>query len=349
MVKGLLERLRDGESIIVAEGFLFEMERRGYIKSGSFVPEVVLDHPEVLRGLHEEFAHAGSDVVLAYTYYAHRHKMRMIEREDELEKMNREALRIAREVADKTETLMAGNICNTTVYQNGNEEAMAAAKAMFKEQIEWAVEGGADFIVGETFLEYGEAALALEAIKEYGKGLPAVIMVAANTTDKLVDGVGVAEACKKLEDDGAAIVGLNCFRGPGTIMDLLKEVRTVCKGPLAALPVPYRTTKEEPTFFAINVPGTEKRAFPLELQTCLCTREDIAKFAKEAKALGTQYVGLCCGNAPHYLRIVAEVYGKHPEASNYSPEMHKHFVFGSEEIITDHYTKTVKSLITGKA
>ena len=39
-----------------------------------------------------------------------------------------------------------------------------------KEQIQWAVKGGADFIVGETYGEFGEAMLALECIKEYGNG-----------------------------------------------------------------------------------------------------------------------------------------------------------------------------------
>ena len=51
----------------MAEGYLLEFERRGYLKSGAFVPEVVLDHPELVRQLHEEFIHAGSDVVLAFT------------------------------------------------------------------------------------------------------------------------------------------------------------------------------------------------------------------------------------------------------------------------------------------
>lgn len=36
--------------------------------------------------------------------------------------------------------------------------------------IGWAVEEGADYIMGETFSILGEAMLALECIKEYGKG-----------------------------------------------------------------------------------------------------------------------------------------------------------------------------------
>lgn len=64
--KGLLERL-DAGPVVVAEGYLFELERRGYLQAGSFVPEVVLDNPEVVTRLHEDFVHAGSEVVEAFT------------------------------------------------------------------------------------------------------------------------------------------------------------------------------------------------------------------------------------------------------------------------------------------
>jgi methionine synthase I (cobalamin-dependent) len=39
-----------------------------------------------------------------------------------------------------------------------------------QEQAQWAGEGGADFIVGETFTEYGEAKMCLDAILKHGKG-----------------------------------------------------------------------------------------------------------------------------------------------------------------------------------
>ena len=64
---GLLERFKDGETVIMAEGYLFEFERRGYLQAGHFVPEVVLEHPDLVKSLYEEFVHCGSDVVLAFT------------------------------------------------------------------------------------------------------------------------------------------------------------------------------------------------------------------------------------------------------------------------------------------
>src|SRR5580765_8660305 len=56
----LLQRLDQGP-VICAEGYLFELERRGYLQAGAFVPEVVLEYPEVVTQLHRDFVHAGSD------------------------------------------------------------------------------------------------------------------------------------------------------------------------------------------------------------------------------------------------------------------------------------------------
>ena len=67
---GLLDRLKSGP-VICAEGYLFELERRGYLQAGAFVPEAVVENPEVVKR-HEDFVHAGSDVVEALTYYADR-------------------------------------------------------------------------------------------------------------------------------------------------------------------------------------------------------------------------------------------------------------------------------------
>src|ERR1043165_2765655 len=136
---GLLERLASGP-VICAEGYLFELERRGYLQAGAFVPEVVLEHPEKVSELHREFVHAGSDVVEAFTYYAHREKMRIVGKEGLLEELNRNALGLAREVADEPGTRFAGDICNTNVFGPDDAGSKKAVQAMFDEQVSWAAE-----------------------------------------------------------------------------------------------------------------------------------------------------------------------------------------------------------------
>src|SRR5215212_8371344 len=168
----LLERLAQGP-VIRAEGYLFDFERRGYLQAGAVVPEVVLEHPELVTQLHREFVHAGSDVVEAFTYYAHREKLRLVGREDALEEINRTALRIAGDVARESGALLAGNICNTNVYNPDDRESQDAARAMFEEQVQWALDADVDFIIGETFQWGAEALTALEVIRATGR--PAVI------------------------------------------------------------------------------------------------------------------------------------------------------------------------------
>src|ERR1700716_2343877 len=129
--RDLLARLKNG-AVICAEGYVFELERRGYLQAGAFVPEVVLEHPEVVAQLHRDFVHAGSDVVEALTYYAHREKLRIIGREKDLEPINRRALDIAKPVAAESGAFFAGDICNTNVYDPADAASHKAVRAMFE-------------------------------------------------------------------------------------------------------------------------------------------------------------------------------------------------------------------------
>src|SRR5438552_14877325 len=117
--RGILDRLKQGV-VLGAEGYVFELERRGYIKAGPYVPEVVLDFPEAIKQLHREFLRAGSEVMVALTYYAHREKLKDVGREHDLEQMNRQAVRLANEVASEGDALVAGNICNTWAFDPDN-------------------------------------------------------------------------------------------------------------------------------------------------------------------------------------------------------------------------------------
>src|SRR5437773_10253406 len=146
---GLLDRLAIG-LVICAEGYLFEFERRGYLQAGAYVPEIVLERPDLVEALHREFVHAGSDVVEAFTYYAHRAKLRIIGRERDLERMNRAALRIAKQVARDTGALFAGDIRNTSIYGPDDAASHRQARRIFDEQIGWAVDAGVDCKIGRA-------------------------------------------------------------------------------------------------------------------------------------------------------------------------------------------------------
>jgi methionine synthase I (cobalamin-dependent) len=331
----LLERLARGP-VICAEGYLFELERRGYLQAGGFVPEVVLEHPEKVAELHREFVHAGSDVVEAFTYYAHREKLRIIGREEALEQINRQALSIAKEVADETGALLAGDVCNTNLYTG--PEADDVVRAMFEEQVAWAAEAGVGFVIGETFSWLGEALVATAVIKE--AGLPAVVMLTPHREGTAREGLSMAEGCRRLEAAGADVVGLNCSRGPDTLLPLLEEVRAAVTVPVAGLPVPYRTTHSHPTMQSLEDPRTADlvpgdRPFPTALDPFTCSRYEIAEFTRRAQEIGVDYLGVCCGAAPHHIRSMAEALGRTPPASRYTADLSKHYALGTDATLQD--------------
>ena len=294
---------------------------------------MVLEHPDLVEGLHRDFVHAGSDVVEAFTYYAHRAKMRMVNREGDLERINRTALRLAKKVARETDTLLAGNICNTSIYGAEDAKSHKQARRIFDEQIDWAMDAGVDFIVGETYSWGGEALLALEAIKRSGK--PAVITLAVPREGRMREGWSVGDTARRLEAAGAEVVGVNCSRGPATMMPLLREIRSAVSCHVAGLPVPYRTTPAEPTFQSLTDPNCavipDNRPFPAALVPFVCNRYEIAEFERGADAIGVRYLGVCCGAGPHHVRGLAEGLGRRPPASRYSPDMSKHILFGTDK------------------
>lgn len=345
--RNLLERL-ENETVICAEGFLFEAERRGYLASGEFVPELALENPEALKNIHIDFQHAGSDIVEAFTYNGHREKMRVIGKEDLLEPLNRAALKIAKEVADnpgegKEKNLLAGNVSNTNIWDSGDKNKQNEVRSMFAEMIGWASDEGADFIIGETFYYAEEAYMALEEIKKLG--LVSVLTISPMGENVMRDGVSVIDTCKELEQRGADVVGMNCFRGPNTMLPYLKEIRKSLECHIAALPIPYRTTKAQPTFFNLDdtngctCPAPHGRTFPTALDPLYCNRYEIHDFAKTASSLGIKYLGVCCGAAPMHIREVAEAVGKKVPASRYKEKMSNHFMYGTNKRIPIHISE----------
>lgn len=350
--RGLLERLEAG-AVLCAEGYLFELERRGYLQAGAYVPEVVLDHPQVVEQLHREFLRAGSDVMEAFTYYGHREKLRLIGKEDKLEPLQKKALALAQTVAAEAPgepALVAGNICNTNVYEPGNASSTREVSAMFDEQVAWALDAGVDYVVAETIAFHGEANLALESIKR--AGLPAVVTLAVHAdAESLRDGVAVIESLRRLEQAGADVVGLNCARGPRSMLPILKSIREAVSCHIAALPVPYRTGADQPNFQSLRdpacgcIPGDQP--FPTALDPFVCNRYEMAEFARVAFDMDIRYIGICCGGAPHHVRAMAEALGRTPPASKYSPDLSKHYALGDNATLKQHNRDYARKLTGG--
>jgi betaine-homocysteine S-methyltransferase len=124
------------------------------------------------------------------------------------------------------------------------------------------------------------------------------------------------------------------------MLPLIEEIRARVGGYVAALPVPYRTTDEEPSFQSLTDPGCDcipgGRPFPTALDPFLCNRYEIAEFTRAAAALEVRYLGVCCGAGPHMIRAMAEALGREAPASRYSPDMSRHAFLGTDAVLKAH-------------
>ena len=251
MSEGLLERLAHGP-VICAEGYLFECERRGYLQAGAFRAG---GRPRASRGgrqLHRDFVRAGSDVVEAFTYYGHREKLQVIGKEGHPRAAQSPGARDRQEGRARVRHAAGRQPLQHERLEPDDDESRRSVRAIFDEQVAWAMDAGVDFLIGETFSSAGEALIALEAIK--ASGLPAVVTLVMHRDAVSRDGLPPGEACARLEAAGADVVGLNCSRGPQTMLPLLEPIRAAVSCPVAALPVPYRTHAGHPTLQSLPIP-----------------------------------------------------------------------------------------------
>jgi len=304
MKKGILDRLKEG--VVLGDGgYLLELEQRGWVRAGPFTPEVALTRPEALHELHVEFREAGAEVLQALTFYASRDKLATVGLADRLEELNRAAIRIAK-VAAADRCLVAGNLSLTWMYDPKVPASPDRVRRLFDEQLAVMIAEGVDFIIAETFSWTGEALLAVERIR--AARLPAMVTMCFENTDSTAEGQSPAESARLLADAGADVLGVNCLRNPENTLPLMRQIRQAVRGYIAAQPAAYRTPPGKPDF-------TSLPEFPVGLEPLQLSRQAMADYALEARDIGVNYIGACCGASAAHIRAMAVALGKLPPDS----------------------------------
>src|SRR5881394_1583782 len=143
----ILEQMKKHEIVLGDGGYLIELERRGWVDSGSgrekvgtgkgsgqFTPEVAIEHPDALRELHREFLNAGSQVLQALTFFGTREKLNRAGYGGQTEAINTAAVRIAREIAG-TSALVAGSVSRTQLFEREGPSSADHVRDLITEQV----------------------------------------------------------------------------------------------------------------------------------------------------------------------------------------------------------------------
>jgi betaine-homocysteine S-methyltransferase len=309
MPESIMNLIRSRKLVLGDGGYLIELERRGYVDSGSgrekvgtgkgsgqFTPEVAIEHPEALRQLHLEFLRAGSQVLQALTFFGTREKLNRAGYGAQTEAINGAAARIAREAAGGA-ALVAGSVSRTQLFEREGSSAASHVRDLLAEQIRILHAAGVDLLILETFFHLEEMLIALECAQPTGLTVIATMTFRPQTSE-CTDGHSPAACARAMVDAGASVVGANCEQQPPRMLEILRGMRKAVDAPIAAQPAAFANTDETPCF-------TRMPQFPDALETIQVSRAEFAEFAKHAKSEGITYLGGCCGCNPAYVRAMA--------------------------------------------
>ena len=160
-----MERLAEGP-VLGDGGYLLELEKRGYVQAGPFTPGGG-DRPSRGAGA------AAPRVPARRRRGAADHDLLRQRRQagdggtgGKVDDINRNAVRIAREVAAEGDALVAGNLSLTWAYDPADAASPDHVRALLDRQLQDQIDAGPpDFWIGETFSYLGEALLFVERAK----------------------------------------------------------------------------------------------------------------------------------------------------------------------------------------
>ncbi|GAB1623699.1 methionine synthase [Agarivorans albus] len=268
---------------------------------------LVLSQPKIIADIHRDYLLAGADILETNTFNATTIAMADYDMEAYSAEINREAARVAREVADEVTTLnperprfVAGVLgptnrtcsispdVNDPGYRNVTFNELVEA---YIESTKALIEGGSDLILIETIFDTLNAKAAVFAVEtvfdELGYKLP--VMISGTITDasgRTLSGQTTEAFYNSLRHADPISMGLNCALGPDELRQYVEELSRVSESYVSAHP-----NAGLPNAFG---------EYDLE------AAEMAEHIGEWARAGFLNLVGGCCGTTPEHIKAMAE-------------------------------------------
>ena len=295
-MKAFRERVAQGD-ILISDGAMGTYLQAKGLSPGECMESWCVSHPNVIKGIHEEYIAAGSDIVETNSFGGTCYKLKPYGLEDKVRELNQAAAALARQaIAGKGYVAASVGPTGRILEDEGGDVTPQDLYRAFKEQVVALEEGGADAVCIETMLSLSEAEQAIKAAKENTK-LPVICTFTFEPGARgfrTMMGVTPESAAREAVAAGADIVGANCGNGIVNMIEITRQMHAAQPGrPIlinanAGMPVleGERTVfKETPEFMASKVP--------------------------ELIRAGAQIIGGCCGTTPEHIaamvRAVSQV------------------------------------------
>ena len=257
----------------------------------------ILENPEALIGLQEEYLEAGTQVVLAPTFTSNRIKLSEYGLENEIQRINYELVGLSKKAVERFQQKHSGQraYVSADLSMTGKQLAPMGPLSLeelievYKEQLQYVVAAGVDLITIETMMSLQECRAGLIAAKEVCPELPAMVTMTFEADGRALYGTDPATAMAVLQSLGADAVGANCSTGPDKMADCVRAMCEIATIPVIAKPnagMP-KLSKESTTYYDMPV-------------------EEYAEGMFSLIEAGATILGGCCGTSPDYIRALCD-------------------------------------------
>ena len=248
----------------------------------------VLEHPEALVKLQQDYARAGSQIIYAPTFQAQPIALAKEGLAKQTEAINAALVNLSRSAAPGC--LIAGDLTTLAAFCDsrdpGNFDLLVEN---YRRQIAGLLEGGADLLAAETLLYPTEAEAILCAAE--AEGADSVLFSFTMQSDGcLFSGEEAGPILRELEEAGAVAVGFNCVAADMMTPYLVSKLRRFIRGNLVCKP-----NAGNPTISPQGLPVYSMEA------------AEFAELMGQCRHNGATLLGGCCGTDQRYIAAISQI------------------------------------------
>jgi len=247
--------------------------------------ELNVSNPALVSRIHVSYVQAGARLIETNTFGANAARLSKYGLEGRVRELNQAAIGLARKSIGQSSIYLAASIGPLGIVDPETELHNIDRADLFKEQAIAILEATVDVVFLETFLDFDEIQIALNAIRNLDAKIPVICSMVCSEEGRLPSSLPIVQAFRELIRLGANIVGVNCVTGPHAMVNILRRIPL--EFPISAFPNAGYPRYQDGRFLYNAAP------------------DYFADKAKEFVAQGANLIGGCCGVGPEHIRAMA--------------------------------------------
>jgi methionine synthase / methylenetetrahydrofolate reductase(NADPH) len=248
--------------------------------------ELNVSDPALVARIHDSYVQAGARLIETNTFGANAARLSKHGLQSRVQELNQAAIRLARKSIGQRSIYLAGSIGPLGIGDPQTEFQDLDRADLFKEQAQAILDATVDLLFLETFTDFNEIQIALNAVRKLDPKIPVICSMVCSEEGRLPSSLPIVQAFRELIRLGASVVGVNCVTGPRAMSRILRRIPIEFL--ISAFPNAGYPRYQEGRFLYNAAP------------------EYFADAAKEFVAQGARLIGGCCGVGPEHIRAVAK-------------------------------------------